>query len=104
MVGEVVDTNNGEDAPGRVAIPDATTPQFKDSPWNSPTICVDGLAGMAVSPHQVKVMLAEHFPTAAGLAARHVGTLVLPVDQFLKVVDGLTKVAQDLRDREVKAE
>lgn len=72
-------------------------PDFVGNPWDCPTISIDGLAGMALSPHQTKITLAEHYPIQGRLVGKHVATLVIANDQFLKVADAFADVAKRMR-------
>lgn len=75
-------------------------PEFLSNSWDAPTITVDGLAGMATSTHQTKIVFAEHFPTPGRLVGKCVLNVVMPNDQFLKIADALTDLAKRIRQAE----
>jgi len=80
------------------------TPQFEGNVWDAPTISVDGLAGLAISPHQIKISFAEHYPTQEKLVGKYVANLVMPKDQFLKVVEALAEIAEKIKTTEPQGE
>lgn len=77
-----------------------TIPEFINKPWECPSIAVDGLSGIVMSSHTAKIYLADHHPVPEGLMGRHVASLVIPLDQFLKIADSIAVAAARIREAE----
>lgn len=73
------------------------TPTVLGSPADARTFSIDGTSLVATSLTQTKITLVEHFPTENGLLAKPVVNLVIPNDQFIKIMDALEPIAARLR-------
>lgn len=73
------------------------TPEVSGDGLSAPTIVADGTTILATSLHNTKITFVEHFPTQTGLKARPVLNLVMPNDQFLKVLEALNNLGDQLR-------
>lgn len=77
--------------------PPGQIPVMKGDVWDAQTIVVDGLAGVSISQHNTKIALAEHLPVDEELAGKYVMNLVIPNDQFLKILEILNAAAVTIR-------
>lgn len=79
-------------------IPAGTEVIIERSIGGAPTMFVDGLAGISLSNHIVKIDLFEQMtiPRDDGKASgRHTITLAMPSDSFLKIMEALQKVVEE---------
>lgn len=74
--------------------PAGTSPEMANSPTDCPTIVVDGLGGISISPNITRLILVEHVPIEDKLLGRYVATLQIQNTQFQKIMESLQAVAQ----------
>lgn len=80
-----------------VPIPAGTEVVIERPVGGAPTMLIDGLSGVSLSTHMIKVDLFEQItlPRDDGKATgRHVITLAIPTDSFLKIMEALQKVVE----------
>jgi hypothetical protein len=77
-------------------IPAGFVPEPINNPWDCPTIVVDGVLGVAISPHQVRISLVEHLPGPEKLVSKYVAHVLMPVDQFEKFRAALNAISDQI--------
>lgn len=83
----------GDPKVGIKEIAAGSAPQLVNRQHECPTIYVDGLYGISISTHVTKFGLIEHIAGPDELMGRFVATVVIPNDQFQKVVAALKQIA-----------
>lgn len=79
-------------------------PEMVGDGLTAPTMVVDGTSFLASSLHNTKITFVEHFPTPTGFKARPVVNLVIPNDQFLKILEVLNQIAEQHKASTQKTE
>lgn len=80
---------------------DARSLEFTTTPLDADTIYADGVKGVVVTPHVTKISFYEQVNNVVGgVSGRHVVTIVLPLDQFVAVVEHLNDVVQGIAAKE----
>ena len=78
-----------------ISTPAGTEVVIERPPGGAPTLLIDGLAGLAMSANMIKVDLYEQVIETredGKATGRHVVTLALPVESFLKITAALQNI------------
>lgn len=62
-----------------------TTVEVVNQPFECPTLLVEGINGIAISAHLVKVHFIEQFPSEGRIQGRNVITLAIPKAEAVKI-------------------
>ena len=91
----------------RIETPAGTEVVIDRPAGGAPTILIDGLGGVALSNNLIKIDLYEQLILAredGKASGRHVVTLAMPVESFLKVTSALQDVVNQHLAPRVEAE
>lgn len=94
----------GNELEGIGEIQAGAIPENINSPWDAPTIAIDGISAVTINSHLAKISFVEHIAYDETLKARNMVNLVVPIDQFFKIVEGLSQIAAKFADAKIGAE
>lgn len=75
-------------------VPSGTTVEMISQPHDAPTMFIEGINGLSITPNVTKIHCIEQFAIDQKMLGRHVVTLVIPNDQLVKISKLLSDVVE----------